>query len=432
MSTPTTFSLADRGLKLDTADQTSEHTQPLSTSTNHTTILLNGNTFGPSACTHLSPLLSSQTALSTINLADIFTSRLLAEIPPALSSLLTSLLPLQKLQTVDLSDNAFGLNTQAPLVEFLRKHVPLRVLVLNNNGLGPEAGALIADALCELADKKAGARKEGAEAEAVPSLETVICGRNRLESGSMKAWSRAFTKNKDIKVVKMVQNGIRQPGIELLLQDGLAGCANLEVLDLQDNTFTDVGARPLARAVPGWKALRELGVGDSLLGRKGGMATLCGALARGNNPNLETLRLQYNEIDGKGVGLLCDVLRRGALPALRRVELNGNKFSEDDARVATLRALLEERREEAGAEEEGGAEWGLDEFSDLEEESEEEEEEEEEGAEDEQEEEAKAEEILRDAEEEEGRNVSQKQDKDVDALAERLGKTDMVGQGPKP
>ncbi|KAI4108212.1 MAG: hypothetical protein LQ345_007115 [Seirophora villosa] len=430
MSTPTTFSLADRGLKLDTADQTREHTQPLSASTTHTTILLNGNTFGPSACTHLSPLLSSQIALSTINLADIFTSRLLAEIPPALSSLLTSLLPLRKLQTVDLSDNAFGLNTQAPLVEFLRKHVPLRVLVLNNNGLGPEAGALIADALCELADKKAEARKEEG-AEAIPSLETVICGRNRLESGSMKAWSRAFTKNKDIKVVKMVQNGIRQPGIEVLLQDGLAGCANLEVLDLQDNTFTDVGARALARAVPGWKALRELGVGDSLLGRKGGMAILCGALARGNNPNLETLRLQYNEIDGKGVGLLCDVLRRGALPALRRVELNGNKFSEDDARVATLRALLEERREEAGAEE-GGAEWGLDEFSDLEEESEEEEEEE--GAEDEEEEEeeAKAEEILRDAEEEEGRNVSQKQDKDVDALAERLGKTDMVGQGPKP
>ncbi|KAL9011481.1 MAG: hypothetical protein Q9173_003680 [Seirophora scorigena] len=431
MSTPTTFSLADRGLKLDTADQTREHTQPLSASTTHTTILLNGNTFGPSACTHLSPLLSSQTALSTINIADIFTSRLLAEIPPALSSLLTSLLPLQKLQTVDLSDNAFGLNTQAPLVEFLRKHVPLRVLVLNNNGLGPEAGALIADALCELADKKAGARKEE-EAEAVPSLETVICGRNRLESGSMKAWSRAFNKNKDIKVVKMVQNGIRQPGIEVLLRDGLAGCAKLEVLDLQDNTFTDVGAKALAQVVPGWKALRELGVGDSLLGRKGGMGVLCGALAQGNNPKLETLRLQYNEIDGKGVGLLCDVLRRGALPALRRVELNGNKFSEDDARVAKLRALLEERREEAGAEQ--GAEWGLDEFSDLEEESEEEEEEEE-GAEDEEgeeERETKAEEILRDAEEEEGRNVSQKADKDIDALAERLGKTDMVGQGPKP
>ncbi|KAI4140963.1 MAG: hypothetical protein L6R39_005580, partial [Caloplaca ligustica] len=208
-SPQTTFSLADLGLKLDTASDTQKHTSPLSEHKTHTTILLNGNTFGAPACTHLSPLLSAQSSLHTINLADIFTSRLLAEIPPALSSLLTSLLPLQNLQTIDLSDNAFGLNTQAPLVEFLRKHIPLRVLILNNNGLGPEAGALIADALTELGGKKEDARKEGGKE--VPSLETVVCGRNRLESGSMKAWARCFRKNKDVKVVKMVQNGIRQP-----------------------------------------------------------------------------------------------------------------------------------------------------------------------------------------------------------------------------
>ncbi|KAI4115237.1 MAG: hypothetical protein LQ341_007746, partial [Variospora aurantia] len=163
------------------------------------------------------------------------------------------------------------------------------------------------------------------------------------------------------------------------------------------------------------------------------MRILCEALRRGENKRLETLRLQYNEIDGKGVGLLYDIMKQGALPALRRVELNGNKFSEDDARVAKLRALLEERRREAGANDgEEGGEWGLDEFSDLEEESDEEEEEEEEEEveegerdDEEKEREAKAEEMVRDAEEEEGRNVSQKEDKDVDALAERLGKTDM-------
>lgn len=431
MSTAETFTLADLGLKLDTAADTEKHSSPLSSSSSHTTILLNGNTFGPPACTHLAPLLSAQSSLHTINLADIFTSRLLAEIPPALSSLLTSLLPLQKLETIDLSDNAFGLNTQAPLVEFLRKHVPLRVLILNNNGLGPEAGAKIADALSELAEKKAEARKEGKE---VPSLETVVCGRNRLETGSMKAWSRCFQNNRDLKVVKMVQNGIRQPGIEVLLKEGLAGCEKLEVLDLQDNTFTHVGAGALAGAVAGWKELRELGVGDSLLGRKGGMRMLCEALGKGQNGKLRVLRLQYNEIDGRGVGMLHEVVKKGQLPDLRRVELNGNKFSEDDVRVEKLKVLLDERREEAGDEGDKG-EWGMDEFSDLEEESEDEEEvssEKEEEEEEEEEREAKAEEILRDAEEEEGMNVSQEQDEEVDALAERLGKTDMIGQGAKP
>lgn len=316
-------------------------------------------------------------------------------------------------------------------MEFLRKHVPLRVLILNNNGLGPEAGAKIADALSELAEKKAEARKEGKE---VPSLETVVCGRNRLESGSMKAWSRCFQKNRDLKVVKMVQNGIRQPGIELLLREGLAGCERLEVLDLQDNTFTHVGAGALAEVVPGWKELRELGVGDSLLGRKGGMRMLCEALGKGQNEKLTVLRLQYNEIDGRGVGMLHEVVKKGQLPQLRRVELNGNKFSEDDVRVEKLKVLLDERREEAGDEGEKG-EWGMDEFSDLEEESEDEEEvssEKEEEIEDEEEREAKAEDILRDAEEEEGMNVSLEQDKEVDALAEKLGKTDLIGQGTKP
>ncbi|KAL8762292.1 MAG: hypothetical protein Q9184_001661 [Pyrenodesmia sp. 2 TL-2023] len=431
MSTPETFTLADLGLKLDTAADTEKHSSPLSSSSSHTNILLNGNTFGPPACTHLAPLLSAQTSLHTINLADIFTSRLLAEIPPALSSLLTSLLPLQKLETIDLSDNAFGLNTQAPLVEFLRKHVPLRVLILNNNGLGPEAGTKIADALSELAEKKEKARKEGKE---VLNLETVVCGRNRLESGSMKAWSRCFQKNRDLKVVKMVQNGIRQPGIEVLLKEGLAGCEKLEVLDLQDNTFTHVGAGALAGVVTGWKELRELGVGDSLLGRKGGMRMLCEALEKGQNGKLRVLRLQYNEIDGRGVGMLHEVVKKGQLPQLRRLELNGNKFSEDDVRVETLKVLLDERREEAGDEEEEG-EWGMDDFSDLEEESEDEEEvssEKEEEMEEEEEREAKAEQILRDVEEEEGMNVSLEQDEEVDALAERLGKTDMIGQGPKP
>ncbi|KAL8661071.1 MAG: hypothetical protein Q9202_005943 [Teloschistes flavicans] len=425
----TTFSLADRGLKLDTEDDTKSHTADLASSTSHTTILLNGNTFGPAACTHLSPHLSRQTNLETINLADIFTSRLLSEIPPALSSLLTSLLPLQKLETVDLSDNAFGLNTQAPLVSFLKAHIPLRVLILNNNGLGPEAGANIANALSALADRKAEARNASGKA-VVPSLETVVCGRNRLETGSMRAWAQAFQKHGDVKVVKMVQNGIRQPGIEHLLREGLRGCEKLEVLDLQDNTFTHVGARALADVVAGWPHLRELGVGDSLLGARG-MVMLCDALDKGKNAKLRTLRCQYDEIDTKGVAKLWGVVKAGKLPGLRRVEVNGNKFSEDDEGIEGLRVELERRREEAGGQGEGEGEWGIDELDELEEDSNEEEDDEgdsgkEEEDEEEVEKEAKAEDILRDAEEEEGRNVSQKQDEDVDALAEKLGKTEMV------
>ncbi|KAL8681817.1 MAG: hypothetical protein Q9224_006822, partial [Gallowayella concinna] len=298
MSTPsTTFSLEGRGLKLDNSSDTDPHTGPLSSSQSHTHINLSGNTLGAPFCSALGPLLSAQTSLTSINIADIFTSRLLSEIPPALSSLLTSLLPLQHLQTIDLSDNAFGLKTQAPLVDFLKQHIPLRHLILNNNGLGPEAGTHIADALSDLADRKSEAIQNGNKD--VPNLETVVCGRNRLETGSMKAWSRTFTKHSHVKVVKMVQNGIRQPGIEVLLRQGLKGCEEIEILDLQDNTFTHIGAEALASMLPGWPQLRELGVGDSLLGRKRGMGMLCAALGKGENTALRVLRLQYNEIDSR-------------------------------------------------------------------------------------------------------------------------------------
>ncbi|CAF9934845.1 hypothetical protein IMSHALPRED_009859 [Imshaugia aleurites] len=421
------FSLSGQSLKLDTAEHIEPHLKPLVSSNTVTEIQLGGNTLGAPACEALASVLKTKTTLQTAKLDDIFTSRLLSEIPPALSSLLTALLELPNLHTIDLSDNAFGLNTVEPLVDFLSKHVPLKNLILQNNGLGPHAGTLIANALTALAERKEEARKFGKE---VPDLETVICGRNRLESGSMSAWAKAYRAHRKVKVVKMVQNGIRQDGISMLLTEGLVWCEELEVLDLQDNTFTVTGARALSQVVEGWRQIKELGVGDSLLGGRGAVL-FAEALGKGNNALLEVLRLQYNEIDSRGVKALL-VAAKDNLVKLRRVELNGNKFSEDDEPVEGLRLLLEERKENAG---EVDGEWGLDELSDLEEESDEEDgdevedEDEDDDAEAEREEQEEMEDrregILKDADQEEGQGVNQKKDDDVDALADSLGKTEI-------
>ena len=423
-SKSTIFSLENQSLKLSTAEDAHLHLEPLRNSTSVTEIRLGGNTLGVPACTVIASLLSKQKDLQVANLADIFTSRLLSEIPPALSALLTSLLQLPNLHTVDLSDNAFGLNTVGPLVAFLKEHVPLKHLILNNNGLGPYAGIQIADALSELAEKKALARKEGKE---VPDLCTIICGRNRLESGSMTAWARAFKKHQGVKEIKMTQNGIRQDGIAVLLREGLRGCEELQVLDLQDNTFTITGSLALSEVVGGWKQLRELGVGDCLLGARGGVV-VAEALGKGINKGLKVLRAQYNDLDAKGVKALWAASQSG-LPELRRVELNGNKFSEDDEGIEGLRILLNERKDEAG-ESHADAEWGLDDLSDLEEDSDEDDEDEaeEDGEKDASDEETdlkpdtKAERILKEADEAENETVPQEKDRDVDELAEQLEK----------
>jgi Ran GTPase-activating protein 1 len=227
------FSLEGKGLKLDTAEDIEAHIAPLRSQDVEEVRIL-GNTLGVGACQRLGEVLATKKNLRIANFADIFTGRLLSEIPDAISSLLTSVLNLPKLNTVNLNDNAFGLNVQAPLVAFLSAHVPLQHLYLNNNGMGPHAGILIADALSELHGKKEAARKEGKE---VPDLETVICGRNRLENGSMTAWAKAYSLHNKIKTIKMVQNGIRQEGVSHLLTEGLSHASELKVLDLQDRRY---------------------------------------------------------------------------------------------------------------------------------------------------------------------------------------------------
>ncbi|KAF1839906.1 ran GTPase activating protein 1 [Cucurbitaria berberidis CBS 394.84] len=420
MSASNVFSLEGRGLKLTTADDIAPHIEALKSNDHVDEVRLLGNTLGIGASEALAKVLEGKKGLKVANLADIFTSRLLSEIPPALSHLLTSLLTLPNLHTVDLSDNAFGLNTVAPLVDFLSQHTPLRYLYLNNNGLGPAAGVLVADALTALAAKKESARSQG---KPVPDLELVICGRNRLENGSMVAWAKAYAANTGVKTIKMTQNGIRQEGISHLIANGLSHLVKLETLDLQDNTFTTLGASALSKVVGNWTDLVELGVGDCLLGGRGGNA-LAAALDEGKNKKIQILRLQFNEINAKGLARLASASAT-ALPALRRVELNGNKFDEEDPSIGKLHNVLEARKEESGEHEDDEEYWGLDELDELESEDEEEEDgdgdEEEEGIEVE---ERAARQLVEDQRAEES-NVSQEKDKKVDALADLMAKTEI-------
>jgi Ran GTPase-activating protein 1 len=314
--------------------------------------------------------------------------------------LLKACLTLPNLHTINLNDNAFGLNTVEPLRAFISSHTPLQHLILNNNGLGPHAGIIIATALTELAAKKAASD---------PKLETVICGRNRLESGSMAYWARAFAANPSVKTVRMIQNGIRPDGVEQLLRDGLKYTTELEVLSLQDNTFTIKGSLALASVLPLWPNIKELDVSDGLLGSKGCIATFQ-TLAKGKHAQLEVLRLQYNDVTSKGLEVLA-AAAKNSLPKLRRVELNGNKFSEEDTHVETLRELLEERKPAHDVAEDY---YGLDELDELESEEEDEE------AEEEEEEKEVEERILAESDAAAAQNVPETEDADVDQLAQQL------------
>ena len=217
---------------------------------------------------------------------------------------------------------------------FLSSARSLRVLKLNNNGLGPAGGAVIADALSTLASSLApGARSE---------LRTVICGRNRLEDGSAPAWAAALRAHGTLEEVRMPQNGIRMAGIAALVR-GLAANGALAHLDLQDNTFAGEGAGAMADELArgAWPRLRVLNLSDCVIGEEGEVSPVVSALAKGLHGELEVLQLQNDNLETESFSLLAGVV--GKLPKLKLVEAQWNEVDEDDEGALALLAALKKQ-----------------------------------------------------------------------------------------
>lgn len=295
--------------------------------------------------------------------ADIFTGRLITEIPQALSAICDALIDKTSLVEINLSDNAFGGRSVDPMVPFLTKNRAFQILKLNNNGLGPAGGAVIADALLQSALLS---KKEGTPS----NLRTVICGRNRLEDGSAGAWAEAFRAHGGLTEIRMPQNGIRMDGIAALVR-GISACKDLEYLDLQDNTFGDLGSKTMADVLALWPSLHTLNLSDCHLAKEGDLSPVLEALTEGSNPKLHTLLLQNNNFDSQSSAILSQGIDT-ALRAVKRLELQWNDFEEDDEDIANLASVLKAR----------GGKLVID---DEEEEEEEEKEEEEDAAEEEKE-----------------------------------------------
>jgi Ran GTPase-activating protein 1 len=314
-------------------------------------ITLSANSFGVEACNALATYLATHKPhLRICNFGDIFTGRLRSEIPLALEAFTRAFLEAGvKLESLDLSDNAFGPDGLRPILPLIGQMTSLKVLRLNNTGLGPQGGQLLAQGLMDLHNninsKSKGDTTNEEEAGSLSNLRVFVCGRSRLENGAMERLAEAFKAHGKLTEVIMPQDGIRPEGIVRLL-DGLAGCGDLEHLDLQDNTFTEFGARGLAKNIHKWPKLRHLNVGDCMLSAVGSLALFetINALhsAEGSVPffkDLEVLNLQYNEIDQKAALYLATILDK--FPRLKKLEVNGNCFAEDSVAADAIKDALE-------------------------------------------------------------------------------------------
>lgn len=340
------FSLAGRGLRLDSEADIEPHLKQLDANVTEE-IHLHGNTIGIEASRALGKVLSELKVLKVANFSDIFTGRSIEEIPDALTAICEGLKNLTTLEEVNFNDNAFGERTVHPLVPLLMHNRSIRVLKLDNNGLGPAAGNIVANALLESARLS--------KAAGTPSnLRVVICGRNRLEDGSASAFAEAFAAHGNLTKVRMVQNGIREEGFAALVR-GLSRSPSLQYLSLRDNLGRNIGKdddpyeegerehgwHALAAALTHWKDLRYLDVSDCSM-HPPGFTLLLQALERGVHERLVALVLNGSELDNTVYRNLHQVVAK-ALPGLKYLSLLYNDDLDDDEQLLELGKVMKGR-----------------------------------------------------------------------------------------
>jgi Ran GTPase-activating protein 1 len=309
----TIFSIENKTEKLETSADVAEYCKQIDSNKNELEeVCFSGNTIGVEASRMLAESLKNAEKLRVCNFSDMYTGRLRSEIPKSLTYFAENLIG-KNITHLSLSDNAFGEDGLRPIIPLLKSLSSLHSLSLNNTGLGPSGGILLANALSDLGKVQI---KEGT------GLRELYVSRSRLEDGSMEAFSDCFQKYQTkLQILRFPQNGIRKKGMSILFS-ALAKCKDLVVVDVQDNTVTEFGSIALADALKGWENLKELNVGDCLLKKKGAALVCSALLSKPGLEKLQVLNLQYCCLDDVSGNILAEVVQKCS--ALQKLELNGN------------------------------------------------------------------------------------------------------------
>lgn len=328
---PTEFSIAGKALKLDTAEDVAEIVEQIKSLKNLQKLSFVGNTMGVEASKAIADAIATHDTIKVVDFSDCFTGRMKEEVPVSVAALGSVLVKQKELESVNFSDNAFGPVGAKAMVELLSGSASLQDLILNNNGLGPEGGRIIAEALIDSA-------KARSECEHGRALRKVLIGRNRLENGSSAAFAKMLETHAEIEEFALPQCGIRSEGI-IVLSGGLAKCNNLKSVDLQDNTFTTTGAKAFAEAIPVWKSLCTLNIGDCMCEEKGSVMIMKALVDAELSASLESFNFQYNEMREDGASILAENLSK--FTSLKRLMLNGNAFDPEGASATQIKDLVD-------------------------------------------------------------------------------------------
>ncbi|KAM3188522.1 hypothetical protein ACTXT7_000076 [Hymenolepis weldensis] len=309
-----------RSLKIDNEEDAEVIVKEIKKNDLMTALRLSANTVGANGAKTIGDELAFHKNLKRCLFSDIFTGRLVDEIAPALRHVSKGIMISgARLVEIDLSDNAFGPRGVVGVTELLSSPAcfTLKILRMNNQGLGHQGAKHLAEALSKGLEESSG---KGLK------LTHFSAGRNRLENYGACILANVFAQMGSLEELALYQNGIGIHGPEGVkaLASAISKNTNMRILNLSDNSLKEEGGSEVAKILKSLPHLEELILDDCLI-RSRGCRALSHFLEREDIvPNLTRLSLYGNEIKRDAAISLAFALVSKS--HLNHLWLNANEF----------------------------------------------------------------------------------------------------------
>ncbi|ELA47637.1 hypothetical protein VCUG_00838 [Vavraia culicis subsp. floridensis] len=315
------LSIADEGKRYKNKEDIQALTKKISDEIQ--IINLTGNVFHSPALKELFKELKKITKLERLIASKIFSALPSSELLIGLS-IIGEFVDPANLVELDLSENAISAVLPEPFFEFLTRADKLKVLRMNNCGLGAIGGKNLARALEQVKDKS--------------NLEYIDISKNKLDYSATEI-GRTLSAFPNLRTIKIQYNTIQRVNMDDFITS--FEFHFLKSLDLRDNLISVNGCRNLGRYFVNWDT-EELFLGDCLIGNEGleafiteaskNMAKKAAPTAHKTANNL-VLDFSYNNISQEGVNLLesysKDIM-------INKLMIYGNDFEDCSALVGNI------------------------------------------------------------------------------------------------
>eukprot|EP01015_Nassula_variabilis_P001574 TRINITY_DN1084_c0_g1_i23.p1 TRINITY_DN1084_c0_g1~~TRINITY_DN1084_c0_g1_i23.p1 ORF type:complete len:324 (+),score=72.25 TRINITY_DN1084_c0_g1_i23:66-1037(+) len=273
-------------------------------------VSISGNSYSKEFCRDFGEELKKCVNLERLNLNDIFVGRKKDEIPESLTNLTKYLASNEKLYAMDLSNNAIGPNGAQALAPFFETTKTLKVLIINNCGLGIEGARIIAQAL----------------QKGNVNLEVISMARNRIEDDGVTHLASSLRNMTELREVYVFQNFIRKEGMKNLLE-ALKSTTKLEALDVQDNYIIEGSVDALISIIYNSEKLKVINVSDCNISEDSNERII--EALEATNLKFEKFGYNYNELNDSDLAKRFLNVLVTENPNLKRLDIKGNDFSKN-------------------------------------------------------------------------------------------------------